>query len=252
MNGYIKLNRQIVNWEWYLDFPTKMLFIHLLVSATHKEVKHKGGVLGPAQIITTLPNLSEQTGLSIQQIRRAIINLKSTGEITDKTTNKNRLITINNWTLYQLDDIQSNRQNNSQTTDKQQTNNRQYIEQECKECKEEKLESKEERKKSKETNKQIKKVNKQVYGEYKNVLLTEEEYQKLSYDYSNVEDLITFLDEYIEEKGYKSKSHYLAIKRWVVKALERREDTSSLTNYNEFHEWLEEEQKKETHKDGDW
>ena len=30
---------------------------------------------------------------------------------------------------------------------------------------------------------------------------------------------ITFLDAYIEEKGYKSKNHNLAIRRWVMDAI---------------------------------
>ena len=34
---------------------------------------------------------------------------------------------------------------------------------------------------------------------------------------------IKFLDEYIEEKGYKSKSHNLAIRRWVIQAVQEQE-----------------------------
>ena len=70
-------------------------------------------------------------------------------------------------------------------------------------------------KKTKETIK----VSKHTYGEYKNVMLKDEEFEKLKEEYSNYKDLITFLDEYIEMKGYKAKSHYLAIKKWVVNAV---------------------------------
>lgn len=69
----------------------------------------------------------------------------------------------------------------------------------------------------KENNK--KKEPKHKYGEYQNVLLTEKEYYKLIDDFANADELIKFLDEYIEEKGYKSKSHNLAIRRWVVDAV---------------------------------
>lgn len=63
-----------------------------------------------------------------------------------------------------------------------------------------------------------------TFGEYKQVKLTDDEYQKLNNDYGLImtEKLITYLDEYIEEKGYKSKSHYLAIKRWVVDAVNKK------------------------------
>ena len=65
------------------------------------------------------------------------------------------------------------------------------------------------------------KASKHKYGEYKNVLLKDEELQKLKELYSNWEELITYLDEYIEMKGYKAKSHYLCIRKWVVDAVKR-------------------------------
>ena len=62
---------------------------------------------------------------------------------------------------------------------------------------------------------------KHKYGEYQNVLLTDDEYNKLHQDYPNANELITYLDEYIEMKGYKAKSHNLAIRKWVVDAVAR-------------------------------
>jgi predicted phage replisome organizer len=60
---------------------------------------------------------------------------------------------------------------------------------------------------------------KHKYGEYKNVLLKDSELIKLKQDHPNWEELIKYLDEYIEMKGAKYKSHYLAIKKWVVVAV---------------------------------
>ena len=71
---------------------------------------------------------------------------------------------------------------------------------------------------------------KHKYGEYQNVLLKDEELEKLKKDYNNCEDLIKYLDEYIEMKGYKAKSHYLAIKKWVVEAVKQNKKT----NYNNY------------------
>ena len=70
-----------------------------------------------------------------------------------------------------------------------------------------------------------KKSYKQKHGEYQNVLLTPEEYAKLAEDFgADLRDkAIAFLDAYIEEKGYKSKSHNLAIRRWVVDAVKENE-----------------------------
>lgn len=66
------------------------------------------------------------------------------------------------------------------------------------------------------------KASKHKYGEYKNVLLKDEELQKLKELYPNWEELITYLDEYIEMKGYRAKSHYLCIRKWVVDAVKRK------------------------------
>ena len=73
----------------------------------------------------------------------------------------------------------------------------------------------------KDKDKEIKKDKKHKYGEYGNVLLTDKELQSLKSDYSNSDDLIKYLDEYIEMKGYKAKSHYLCIKKWVVDAVNK-------------------------------
>lgn len=71
----------------------------------------------------------------------------------------------------------------------------------------------------KENNKE--KEPKHKYGEYKNVLLTDKELEKLNTEFgeSQTEQAIVYLDEYIEMKGYKAKSHYLAIRKWVYKAV---------------------------------
>ena len=66
------------------------------------------------------------------------------------------------------------------------------------------------------------KASKHKYGEYKNVLLKDEELQRLKEEYRNWEELIKYLDEYIEMKGYKAKSHYLCIKKWVVDAVSKK------------------------------
>ena len=81
----------------------------------------------------------------------------------------------------------------------------------------------------------VAKASKRKYGEYKHVLLKDEELQALKRDYSNWEDLIKYLDEYIEMKGYKAKSHYLCIKRWVVDAVkERKKKHGSNDSWEEF------------------
>ena len=69
------------------------------------------------------------------------------------------------------------------------------------------------------------KESKRKYGQYTHVRLKDSEYKKLEdeYGYEMACKCITFLDEYIEMKGYKAKSHYLCIKKWVVDAVKERQ-----------------------------
>ena len=75
---------------------------------------------------------------------------------------------------------------------------------------------------------------KHKYGEDKNVLLKDDEIEKLKSEYTNWNDLITYLDEYIEMKGYKAKSHYLCIKKWVVDAIKKTKKISEINSRANF------------------
>ena len=71
-------------------------------------------------------------------------------------------------------------------------------------------------------NKKPSKPKKHKYGINKNVLLTDDEYSKLTNEYSNAEQLINNLDEYLAIKEVTYKNHYLVIKRWERKAQENK------------------------------
>lgn len=69
------------------------------------------------------------------------------------------------------------------------------------------------------------KPEKKEYGEFKRVKLTDEEYAKLvkKHGQEKTAQIIKYFDEYMEEKpSYKSQSHYLAIGRWVVDAVNEK------------------------------
>jgi hypothetical protein len=120
-NGWITLYRKITEWEWYTDINTCHLFIYCLLKANHKTKNWRGIKIKRGTFITSLDTISKETGLSVNQVRTAIKKLESTNEITSKPTNKNRLITVINYSNYQDD----NKQDNKQITNKQQTNNKQ-------------------------------------------------------------------------------------------------------------------------------
>lgn len=122
MNGWIKLHRNFVNWEWYDQPGMVWLFTKCLLLANFEDKKWHGIDIPRGSFITSYENLSNKKAkVSVMQVRTMLKRLISTGEITIKTTNKYTLISINNYESYQED----NKQSNKQITNKQQTNNKQ-------------------------------------------------------------------------------------------------------------------------------
>lgn len=101
MEGWICLHRKMLDWEWYSDANTFRLFIHLLLLANHEEKKWKGQVIERGQLVTSISHLSEETGLTIKQVRTCLKKLRTTGEVTSKGTNQFTLITIVKYADYQ-------------------------------------------------------------------------------------------------------------------------------------------------------
>ena len=124
--GWIKIHRKLLEWEWYGEPNTFRLFIHLLLKANHKVNSHKGIKVEKGEIMTGLNLLEQQTGLSIQKIRTALKHLKSTNEITIKTSNQGTIIQIVKYKDYQI--VTSEPTNDQQTGNKRVTTNKKYKE----------------------------------------------------------------------------------------------------------------------------
>ena len=89
---------------------------------------------------------------------------------------------------------------------------------------------------------------KHQHGEYKKVLLTDDELEKLKSEFgeSRTNDAIKYLDEYIADKGYQSKCHYLAMRRWVFDALDERKGKKPDNRLGTFGDY------KQTSTDDEW
>ena len=110
---FIKLYRDLFEWEWYSDINTCRLFIHMLLKANWKEGNFRGTTVPRGSFVSSICKLSEETSLTIREVRTAISHLKSTGEVTCKTYSKFTIFTVENYSKYQTSDTQSDKQETS-------------------------------------------------------------------------------------------------------------------------------------------
>ena len=125
--GYVRLSRKILDWEWIDNSITFHVFVYLLLNAYYEDSKYRGYDVKRGDVIIKLDSLAKRLCLSVSNVRTALNHLKSTNEIVIKTTNKFSIVTICNYDSWQSTnnetDTQTGKQltNNRQTTDKQLT-----------------------------------------------------------------------------------------------------------------------------------
>ena len=132
---YVKISRKILEWEWYKDVNTKVVFFHIHIKANRKNGRFQGMEIPRGSFVTSYQSLAEETGLTVMNVRTAIKHLKLTQEITVSQHSKFSVITVKNYDAYQT----ANKVANNQLTGNQQATNRQLttIEEGKKERKEE-------------------------------------------------------------------------------------------------------------------
>jgi len=120
--GWIKLHRRFLKWEWFELSEMIKLFIYFLLKANFENKNWKGIEVKRGQFITGRKQLSKDLQMSEQMIRTCIGRLKSTNEITIQSTNKYSIITVLNYDSYQLlnSDHQPAKQPATQPTSNQQ------------------------------------------------------------------------------------------------------------------------------------
>lgn len=123
MIGFIKLPREFLQWEWYSHPTVSRLFIHLILKVNYTDKKWQGTLVKRGQLITSTHHLVSELGLSTQQIRTALNKLKSSKDITCRSTNNYTLITVAKYDAWQSSLTDSNKPNVSPATYQQQSDN---------------------------------------------------------------------------------------------------------------------------------
>lgn len=103
--GYLRLFRQMLEWEWYDNPNVKVIFLHCLLCANTKAKKWRDITLKRGQFVTSYEKLAAANGLTNQQTRTALKSLQLTNEIEYQSTNQYTVITVKNYNLYQADNI---------------------------------------------------------------------------------------------------------------------------------------------------
>jgi len=101
-NGWIKLHRKLLEWEWYDEPNTFRLFIHLLIKANNQPKSYRGININSGQIMTGQDVLAMELKLTRNKIRVALNNLKTTNEITIKSSRQGSIIQIVKYKDYQI------------------------------------------------------------------------------------------------------------------------------------------------------
>lgn len=130
--GWVKLYRKLLDSALWKDCNAaqKAVLVTLLLMVDHspsswvfngKEYKTE-----PGQMVTSLPSIAEKAGVSVSQVRRSLMKFEKFNFSTGKPTNKNRLVTIENWALYQGQDEKPTGKptGKRQATDRQPTANK--------------------------------------------------------------------------------------------------------------------------------
>ena len=101
LNGYVKLNRNLLDWRWYRDANTIRVFLHLLLSANFKDQPFENIIVRRGEVATSYGAIAEALHISACQARTAVTHLKVSGTVSVKQYSKFQVISIISWDLYQ-------------------------------------------------------------------------------------------------------------------------------------------------------
>lgn len=103
MQGYVKLHRALLGWEWF-DSPKHLaIFIYCLLRANHKDGKWRGQLISAGSFVTSYEIIAKSTNLTSKQVRSVLKDLQGTQELAKQSSRKGSIISITNWQNYQCE-----------------------------------------------------------------------------------------------------------------------------------------------------
>ena len=140
MEGWVKLHRKLLSSSIWENEKLLRVFMWCLLKASHKKHEQIVGMatveLSPGQFVTGRKKAAIELGMKESTVESHLKALEKLNIISMKTNNKFRVITIENWELYQSDEenddnkITTNgQQNNTNKNGKNGKNNNIYAQQ---------------------------------------------------------------------------------------------------------------------------
>ena len=125
MNGWIKLHRELLEKTIWINSTVeqKALLITIMLLASHIdnewEWNGKRFRVKPGQFITSTRTLAEAAGVTHRNVRSALLRFEKHEFLTQEATHTGTLITIANYTKYQVPIGGSTKQSTKQSTGNQ-------------------------------------------------------------------------------------------------------------------------------------
>lgn len=123
MCGWIKIDRSLLDWEWFGKAEMIQLLVYLIFKANIEDKKWQGIIVKRGQLVTSVATISADLGLTSQKVRTCLDRLRQSETISIKTTNRFSLITICNYVRYQDFSDLAQQTNNKQITTTKEYNN---------------------------------------------------------------------------------------------------------------------------------
>ena len=124
--GWIKLHRALLDWQWFSDANTSHVLMYCLLKANHKDNQYRDTLVKRGTFLTGRELISRETGCSVREVRTALKRLESANVLTSKTSRQGTVIEVLNYDRYQASDQQDDQQatNERPTNDQRATTNK--------------------------------------------------------------------------------------------------------------------------------
>lgn len=196
-NGFVKLSRSILDWEWYDHPDVFRIYIHLLIKVNYAPAKWRGIEIFEGEHITSISKLSKELLMTEFKVRESLLKLKNTSYIEVSTTNKFTRLKLVKSAVYNNSSDVNHKQIPYSTTNKSQSNQEQTT--------------------TNKKNKEKKEIEERKEFFKNEILKFSKEFSKIHlnkfYDYWTTENKQTGLLKFEDENFWNLE---LKLKSWVV------------------------------------